>query len=308
MARVERRTVIVDGMTTSFLEAGTGSPLVLLHGGEFGASAEFGWERNIAALAEHYRVIAPDQIGYGETAKVIDFNDGRRMRIRHVAQLLALLGIDQADFVGNSMGGVNLIVDQTSDLPLAAGQRGWSSSAAAAEILKQPPFSNALFEYDGTFGAMRNIVEALFHDPSYPADDAYVQRRYDSSIAPGAWEAIAAARLRRPDTGQASARTPPSPPRQAGARITAESARGHCSSRAAKTNSSRKDGRRRSPPKSAMAGRSSSTRPRHTVHRSSSQIASTSCSSSSFQEESQVEHRDLRRQTSCRNRLRLWYR
>ncbi len=118
MTPIERRTVIVDGMTTSFLEAGTGDPLVLLHGGEFGASAEFGWERNIAALAEHYRVIAPDQIGYGETAKVIDFNDGRRMRIRHVAQLLDLLGIEEADFVGNSMGGVNLIVDQTSDLPL----------------------------------------------------------------------------------------------------------------------------------------------------------------------------------------------
>jgi pimeloyl-ACP methyl ester carboxylesterase len=45
---------------------------------------------------------------------------------------------------------------------------------------------------------MRRIVEALFHDPSYPADDAYVQRRYESSIAPGAWEALAAARFRRP--------------------------------------------------------------------------------------------------------------
>ena len=26
---------------------------------------------------------------------------------------------------------------------------------------------------------MRRVVEALFHDPSYPADDAYVQRRYE---------------------------------------------------------------------------------------------------------------------------------
>src|SRR4029077_15284007 len=42
------------------------------------------------------------------------------------------------------------------------------------------------------------MLEALFHDPSSPADDAYVQRRYESSIAPGAWEALAAARFRRP--------------------------------------------------------------------------------------------------------------
>jgi pimeloyl-ACP methyl ester carboxylesterase len=38
----------------------------------------------------------------------------------------------------------------------------------------------------------------LFFDPAYADDDAYVVRRYQSSIAPGAWEALAAARFRRP--------------------------------------------------------------------------------------------------------------
>ncbi len=212
MTQIERRTVIVDGMITSFLEAGRGDPLVLLHGGEFGASAELGWEHNIAVLAEHYRVIAPDQIGYGETAKVIDFNDGRRMRIRHVAQLLALLGIEEADFVGNSMGGVNLLVDATSSLPLLPVKR-MVIICAGGTILRNR-FSNALFEYDATFEAMRAIVEALFHDPSYPADDAYVQRRFESSTAPGAWEAIAAARFRRPDTGRSVADASPVIPKQ----------------------------------------------------------------------------------------------
>jgi pimeloyl-ACP methyl ester carboxylesterase len=58
--------------------------------------------------------------------------------------------------------------------------------------------SAALYDYDATIRGMRRIVTALFHDPSYPADDAYVQRRYESSIAPGAWETLAAARFRRP--------------------------------------------------------------------------------------------------------------
>jgi pimeloyl-ACP methyl ester carboxylesterase len=66
------------------------------------------------------------------------------------------------------------------------------------EILRND-FSAALFEYDATFEGMRAIVAALFSDPSYPADDAYVRRRYESSVAPGAWEAIAAARFRRPN-------------------------------------------------------------------------------------------------------------
>ncbi len=66
------------------------------------------------------------------------------------------------------------------------------------EILRNRD-SNALFEYDATREAMRKIVAALFHDSSYPADDEYVHRRHEASIAPGAWESLAAARFRRPD-------------------------------------------------------------------------------------------------------------
>ena len=63
----------------------------------------------------------------------------------------------------------------------------------------------ALYDYDATLPAMRRIVEALFHDPKYPADEAYVARRYESSIAPGAWETLAAARFRRPGASPPSA-------------------------------------------------------------------------------------------------------
>jgi pimeloyl-ACP methyl ester carboxylesterase len=41
-------------------------------------------------------------------------------------------------------------------------------------------------------------VEALFHGEKWSADAAYVERRRASSLAPGAWEAVAAARFRRP--------------------------------------------------------------------------------------------------------------
>ena len=39
---VEHKTVLVDGLVTSYLEAGRGEPVVLLHGGEFGGGAEIG--------------------------------------------------------------------------------------------------------------------------------------------------------------------------------------------------------------------------------------------------------------------------
>ena len=193
---VRRKNVAVDGLITSYLEAGDGEPVVLLHGGEFGASAEFGWERTIAALAARYRVLAPDMLGFGQSAKVIDFNDGRGMRIRHVARFCAELAIESAHFIGNSMGAIMLLTDATSDSPLLP-MRGMVTICGGGEIQRNQHIE-ALYEYDATVSAMRRIVEALFHDPSYPADDDYVRRRYESSTAPGAWEAIAAARFRRP--------------------------------------------------------------------------------------------------------------
>ncbi|OBB69848.1 alpha/beta fold hydrolase [Mycobacterium sp. 852014-50255_SCH5639931] len=194
--QIQRRTATVDGLVTSYLEAGDGDPVVLLHGGEFGASAELGWERNIAALAARYRVLAPDQLGFGQSAKVIDFVDGRGMRIRHVARFCELLGIDSAHFVGNSMGAINLLTDATSDAPLLP-VRTLTIICGGGEIQQNQHFE-ALQQYDATLPGMRRIVEALFHDPGYPADDDYVRRRYESSTAPGAWEAVAAARFRRP--------------------------------------------------------------------------------------------------------------
>ncbi|QZH60186.1 alpha/beta hydrolase [Mycolicibacterium farcinogenes] len=191
-----RKTIDVNGLATSYLGAGQGDPVVLLHGGEFGAGAELGWERVIGELAEHYRVLAPDMLGFGESAKVVDFNDGRGMRIRHIARFCAELGLGQAHFVGNSMGAINLLVDATSDTPRLR-MRSLTAICGGGEIQRNE-HSAALYDYDATLDGMRRIVTALFADPAYPADEIYVQRRYESSIAPGAWESLAAARFRRP--------------------------------------------------------------------------------------------------------------
>ncbi|MGZ6986927.1 MAG: alpha/beta fold hydrolase, partial [Ilumatobacteraceae bacterium] len=165
-------------------------------GGEFGASAELGWEHNIGALAEQYRVLAPDMLGFGQSAKVVDFNDGRGMRIRHIARFCAEVGVESAHFIGNSMGAINLFVDATSESPVLP-MRSMVAICGGGEIQRNS-YVSALYEYDATTEGMRRIVEALFYDPSFPANEDYVCRRYESSVAPGAWEALAAARFRRP--------------------------------------------------------------------------------------------------------------
>lgn len=200
----ERKSVVVDGLVTGYLEAGVGDPVVLLHGGEFGASADLGWERTVGALARRYRVLAPDMLGYGRSAKVIDFVDGRGMRIRHIARFCEVMGVGSAHFVGNSMGAVNLLTDVTSSAPVLP-VRSLVLICGGGQIQRNE-HADALYDYDGSVEAMRRIITALFHDSAYVADAAYVERRHASSTAPGAWEAIAAARFRRPGL-----EPPPSP-------------------------------------------------------------------------------------------------
>ncbi len=161
----ERRSIVVDGLVTGYLEAGAGDPVVLLHGGEFGAGAEIGWERIIGTLAGRHRVLAPDMLGYGDSAKVLDFVDGRGMRIRHVARFCEVLGIASAHFVGNSMGAINLLTDVTSDAP-ALPVRSLALICGGGAI-ERNEHADALYDYDGSFEAMRRIVTALFFDPAY---------------------------------------------------------------------------------------------------------------------------------------------
>ena len=202
--QIRSATAVIDGLVTHYLEAGHGDPVILLHGGEFGVSAEIAWEATISALAARYRVLAPDMLGFGQSAKVVDFNDGRGMRIRHIARFCVELGLDSAHFIGNSMGAINLLVDATSESPVLP-MRSLVAICGGGEI-QRTRHMEALYDYDATLPAMRRIVEALFHDPQYLTDEDYIRRRYESSIAPGAWESLAAARFRRP-----GAPPPPAP-------------------------------------------------------------------------------------------------
>lgn len=83
-------------------EVGTGHPVVLIHGGGPGATGWSNYSPNIAALAQNFRVIAPDLPGWGDSEEV-DF--ATFDHVEAVTQLLDALGIDKAAFVGNSMGG-----------------------------------------------------------------------------------------------------------------------------------------------------------------------------------------------------------
>ncbi|WP_104181942.1 alpha/beta fold hydrolase [Arthrobacter sp. B0490] len=206
-AEVHSRFITVDSLETHYLEAGSGEPLVLLHGGEFGGSAELGWERNFEELAKHYHVIAPDWLGYGQSAKVHDFVLGVRKMVLHLARFLEELGITDAPFVGNSIAGTLLLADAASEAPLLPANR--IVSVCGGGKVDRNEHVTALFDYDGSIEAMQRLLVALFHKEEWNSNPAYLQRRHQISLEPGAWEAVASARFRRPTAPDRVPATPP---------------------------------------------------------------------------------------------------
>jgi pimeloyl-ACP methyl ester carboxylesterase len=91
-----------DGGRLHVVERGQGRPLVLLHGVSLSAAT---WRYQLADLADHFRVIAVDQRGHGQSEP----GDGGLSLVRladDVAELLAALDLRDAVLVGHSMGGL----------------------------------------------------------------------------------------------------------------------------------------------------------------------------------------------------------
>ena len=94
----------VDGVRMRYYEAGEGRPVLLVHGG--GAAADT-WVRNIEALAQHYRVLAPDLIGHGFSDWVdIEGKVPQVEQARHLGAFLDHLGIGEIAVIGHSFGGL----------------------------------------------------------------------------------------------------------------------------------------------------------------------------------------------------------
>ena len=98
----EERHIDVGGLPTRYLTAGTGPPLVLLHG--VGDNA-LDWQWVVPTLAGNYRLYALDLPGSGGSAKP-SADCSPAFFTRFVAAFLDALGVDHAAVIGHSLGGL----------------------------------------------------------------------------------------------------------------------------------------------------------------------------------------------------------
>ncbi len=157
--KVEQRTLHINGLAMHVVLAGAGQPLLLLHG--FPDSAQL-WRKLIPGLvAAGFRVIAPDQRGFGLTSMPPNTGDYTIAQI--VADAIALLdalGIERAALMGHDWGAIigwHLAAEHperfTRYVALSVGHLSAFSQGGFAQLAKS--WYVIMFQ-------LRDIAEAMF--------------------------------------------------------------------------------------------------------------------------------------------------
>jgi len=99
---IEERFALVDGARMRYLQAGSGPPLILLHG-LMGYS--FSWRFNIPVLSRYATVYAPDLLGAGFSDRPSRLDCRLSAIAERVLKFLQEVGITAFDLLGTSHGG-----------------------------------------------------------------------------------------------------------------------------------------------------------------------------------------------------------
>jgi pimeloyl-ACP methyl ester carboxylesterase len=182
--------VQVGKLRISYVDAGSGQPVILMHG--LGGSIE-SWTNNIEELAKSLRVIAVDLPGFGLSDKP-KMNYAIKFYREFLVQFLKQLHLEQASMVGSSLGGHVAAEVAISRPGLVRRLVMISPPGALPRSFKGTP---ALMRYARVMSAksVRQVKQALFAVDGKPVDDSYAQLVYQRMSMPGAREAFLSALL-----------------------------------------------------------------------------------------------------------------
>ncbi len=100
-ARIQGKTIQVDGRDVHYYTAGQGDPVVVIHGG--GGDART-WSHNIMEMARKYTIYAPDLPGYGGS-QALDGQYYIPELSDFIDKFARALGLEKFNLVGHSLGG-----------------------------------------------------------------------------------------------------------------------------------------------------------------------------------------------------------
>lgn len=189
------RTAKAAGLTLHYHEAAPdgraddAAVVIMLHGGGPGASGWSNFGANLPVFAAHFRTLLVDQPCFGRSDKPELDKDYFSFSADAVAALMDELGIRQAHFVGNSLGGGTAVrmalnhPDKVGKL-LLMGPGGVSVNLFAPDPTEG---IKRLFEFSAapepTKDGLRAFLGVMAYDPS-TVTDALVEERWASATDP----------------------------------------------------------------------------------------------------------------------------
>jgi len=168
--------------------AGSGTPVLMIHGSGPGVSAWANWRQAIPALAGGRRVIAPDMVGFGYTDRPAGIEYSMDTWVRQGLDLLDALGLERVHLVGNSFGGALAMA-----LAIRAPERVQRLVLMGSVGVPFPITEglDAVWGYEASFENMRRIMDYFAWSRELVTDEL-AKLRYEASIRPGFQESFSA--------------------------------------------------------------------------------------------------------------------
>lgn len=174
------RSVQAKDWTIHYNEAGTGHPILFLHGTGPGATGWSNFHQNID-LANKYRMLMVDFPGWGRSSELKPGGPQVNALADAIVAMMDALEIPQASFVGNSMGGA-MALEVLCRAPERISHLITMGSGVLAPPLMSPGgLSQGLKVLAETYRDpspenFRRLVEVMVFDASYATDELMRQR------------------------------------------------------------------------------------------------------------------------------------
>ncbi len=190
LSSIPRKTLMAGSLETSYLEAGSGSPLLLVHDGAPGGDSVSGWNGGIEALSRNHRVLAIDMIGFGHSAcpSPDESEYSQQSRTRHVIDFISAMGLGPVDMIGNSMGAMT-VLDVAGTRPDLVRKVALVAPAGVKTAI--PEAAMPLLTYQGGREQMRDLFRALAAPCFSPTEDLvnYRAASHEEPARRRAWHA-----------------------------------------------------------------------------------------------------------------------
>ena len=181
-------TADANGIKTNYLEAGKGDPVVLIHGSGPGVTSYANWRLVLPALAENFRVLAPDMVGFGFSERPANIQYGVQTWADQVVGLMDTLELPTAHMVGNSFGGAIALRIATQH-PDRVGKLVLMGSMGVPFPITEG--LERVWGYEPSFENMRKVLDVFAYSRDL-VNDELAEVRYRGSIQPGFQESFAA--------------------------------------------------------------------------------------------------------------------